>query len=290
VPSRPRGTAVIHKRLGTELRKIREDRRLRLDQVADELQVSPSTVSRLETAHTMPKVWEVRALAAFYQVDPEVETRLIEWATALKAGEWWRPITKSLKDDVQYLVALEAESAEIHNHCIPVLYGLLQSPAYARAVIAKMLAGADEEALEEFVELRLRRQELITRSDDPVRLHVIADEACLRRRMASPDVMHRQLTALLERSELENVTLQVVGFEQDFHRAAVCAFTIYIPRLPDVDPQVVSLERIDQEVFEEANPDLYADSFTSLSQHAMDQAASRKMIERIRRELTPAAH
>ena len=86
------------------------------------------------------------------------------------------------------------------------------------------------------------------------------------------------------------MTLQVVGFEQDFHRRAVCAFTIYIPQLADVDPEVVSLERIDHEVFEEANVERYADSFTSLSQHAMDPAASRKMIERIRRELTPAAH
>ena len=147
MPPRPRGTAVIHKRLGAELRKMREDRGLRLDQVADELQVSPSTVSRLETGHTMPKVWEVRALASFYQVEPEVETRLIEWANALKAGEWWRPIAKSLQDDIQFRWSRSSESVEIRNHCIPVIYGLLQSPAYAQAVIAKMLVNANEEEL-----------------------------------------------------------------------------------------------------------------------------------------------
>jgi transcriptional regulator with XRE-family HTH domain len=289
VPPRPRGTAVIQRRLGTELRRLRDDRGLRLDQVADELQVSPSTISRIETGHTMPKVWEVRALASFYRVEPELEAQLIEWAAALKEGEWWRPIAKSLQIDVQYLVSLEAESAEIRNHCIPVVYGLLQSRSYAREVLARMLPNADEGVINDFVKLRMRRQELITRSDDPVRLHVIADEACLRRPVGTPDVMHQQLTHMLERAELTNVTLQILGLDQTFHRGALCSFTIFIPRL-DIDPQVVSLERVDQEVFEEANAEIYETSFTSLSQHALNPAASRKMIEKIRRGLSPTAH
>jgi transcriptional regulator with XRE-family HTH domain len=262
---------------------MREARGLRLDQVADELQVSPSTVSRIETGLTTPKVWEVRALASFYGVESDTEAELVEWATALKAGEWWRPIAKSLHADAQYLVALETEAAEIRNHCVLVVYGLLQSRNYARAVASSMLIGANQKEIDEFVELRVRRQELITRSDDPVQLHVIADEVCLRRPMATKEVMQEQLATLLERSELPNVTLQVMGLDQDFHRAAVSSYTIFIPRLRDVDPEVVSLERIDQEVFEEANTDLYVASFASLSQHALDPAASRKRIEQLRR-------
>lgn len=289
MPPRLRGTAVIQKRLGAELRRIRDARGFRLDDVADELQVSPSTVSRIETGHTVPKVWEVKALAAFYGTDPAVEAELVEWAGALKEGGWWRPIAKSLQADIQYLVSLESESAEIRNHCISIVYGLLQPQAYARELFKTLLPEAADDRIEEFVALRMRRQETITRSDDPVQLHVIADEACLHRPIGSPDVTRGQLAALLERAELPNVTLQVLGLHQSFHRAALTAFTIFLPRLAEVDPEVVSLERLDQEVFEEANVDIYKTVFADLSQHALDPAASRKLIDNIRSGRSPAA-
>ncbi|MGE3286133.1 MAG: helix-turn-helix domain-containing protein [Pseudonocardia sp.] len=289
MPPRPRGTAVIQKRLGAELRRIREARGLRLDDVADELQVSPSTVSRIETGHTVPKVWEVRALAEFYATGPDAAAELVEWAGALKEGGWWRPIAKSLQADIQYLVSLESESTEIRNLCVPAIYGLLQAPLYARELFRAMLPDATDSRIDELVELRMRRQEIVTRSDDPVRLHVIADEACLHRPMGSAETTREQLGVLLERAALPNVTLQVLGHHQPFHRGAVTGFTVFIPRLPDVDPEVVSLERLDQEVFEEANVDLYQAAFTSLSRHAMDPTASRELIDHIRSGRSPAA-
>lgn len=289
MPPRPRGTAVIQKRLGVELRRIREDRNLRLDQVADELQVSPSTISRIETGHTVPKIWEVKALASIYKSSSRVEARLVEWATALKAGGWWRPIAGSLEADIQYIVSLETESAEIRTHCTAAIYGLLHTRRYAREILSRMLPDSDDTRIDELVELRMRRQDVITRSDEPVQLHVIAEEACLRRPVSTPDVMHEQLTRLLEQAELANVTLQILGLDQQFHPATISSFTIYIPRLPDVDPEIVSIERIDQEIFEEARAELYKENFTSLSQHALDPAASRKMIENIRQGLPPEA-
>jgi transcriptional regulator with XRE-family HTH domain len=276
----PFGTAVIQKRLGTALRRMREDSGLRLDQVADELQVSPSTISRIETGHTVPRVWDVKALAAIYQADPDTEAQLTSWATALKTGGWWQSIIGPLQADIQYIVSLETESAEIRAHCSGAVYGLLQTREYAQEILRQMLPR--DAPIAEFVELRMRRQDLVTRSADPVRLHVIADETCLRRPMAGPDVMREQLASLLEMAALANVTLQVIDLDQPFHPAMISAFTIYLPRLPDLDPEVVSIERIDHEVFEEANAGLYQASFASLSQRALTPAASRNKIEQIR--------
>ena len=63
------GPVVVRRRLGSTLRKLREDANMRLDQVAAELEVSTSKISRLETGHSVPKTWDVKNLLSVYGLE-----------------------------------------------------------------------------------------------------------------------------------------------------------------------------------------------------------------------------
>jgi len=282
MPPRQRGPNVIRKRLGNELRRIREQSNMRLDEVAAELEVSPSKISRLETGRAVPKVWDVRNLLTLYDVqDDAITARLIKWANDGKAAGWWMRYSDSIRTDLEYYISLEAEAASIKSYCSPVIHGLLQTESYARAVLSELASG-DAAATDERLAVRLGRQDVLTRPEDPVELHAVLDEAALRRVMGSPAVMRGQFDLLLNRAAMPNVTLQVFPFEAGAHQAMMSTFTIFEPR-EDIDPVVVNIESIKHDAYDEGPPlsDELQAAFTDLSRRSLDPAASEALIRKL---------
>jgi hypothetical protein len=76
----------------------------------------------------------------------------------------------------------------IRTYEVQFVPGLLQTEAYARAVILLGHAGPDAEDLERRVDLRLARRRILTRADCP-RFWAVIDEAVLRRPIGGPAVM-----------------------------------------------------------------------------------------------------
>jgi transcriptional regulator with XRE-family HTH domain len=96
-----------------------------------------------------------------------------------------------------------------------VVPGLLQTEAYARAILSTRM-GATREELDDAVAARIERQRVLDH-EHPPELWVILDEAVLRRAVGGPDVMREQLVRLVESGQGPNVAIQVIPFSAGAH-------------------------------------------------------------------------
>ncbi|MDP4505511.1 DUF5753 domain-containing protein [Nonomuraea turcica] len=177
-------------------------------------------------------------------------------------------------------IGLEAEASGLRTYHPQVIPGLLQTEAYARAVItATALGSVDDEAMAEKLTVRLSRQQLLTRQP-PFRVHAILDEAVLRRTVGSPATMAEQCRHLIQlRQSLPHVTVQVLPFTAGAHAALDGAFNIL--EFPvSTDPDIVYLEQAQSGLVLEDPHELssYTARFQSLADLALSPDESRDLI------------
>jgi transcriptional regulator with XRE-family HTH domain len=230
-----RGPVVPRRRLGAELRALREQAGLTIDEVAKALECSVSKVSRLETGQGIPYRRDVRDLLDRYGVtDQAHRDRLMRWVREGNRQGWWDdfsdvlapdPEDPLLPDNLSRYVALEQDASEVRSYEAIVVHGLLQTQDYARAVL-KTLSTADKEATDRLVELRMRRQRRLYADDDPLIVRIVLDEAVLYRLVGGPQVMREQLARLLRDAQRPNITLRVLPFSVGAHRSVSGSFVV----------------------------------------------------------------
>jgi transcriptional regulator with XRE-family HTH domain len=210
---------VRRRRLAAELRRLRGEAGLKTAEVARRLGWSPSKVSRYELARTGLKPSDVREMLAVYGVDTERQNDLLALAHEATERGWWEGYSDVLSEDHVSLVGLEDEATSEWAWHLEVVPGLLQTESYARRMISQgySLAPVPPSQIERTIELRMRRQKVLTRSPplDPLELSAVIDEAVLRRRVGSPQVMRDQLHHLIEVTQLPNVSLRVLRLEEE---------------------------------------------------------------------------
>ncbi|ACY99797.1 MULTISPECIES: helix-turn-helix domain-containing protein [Thermomonospora] len=241
-----RTPTVRQRRLGAELRRLREERNLTGDGVAETLGWSPSKVSRIENARIGARVSDVRLMLELYQVDPAHQREVL--ALAEEAGQrgWWAQYP-DLPPEYAAFIALEDEADAALQCESQVIPGLLQTEEYARHVIQgwNAIATLPPQALERRVEVRMRRQRLLTRPN-PLRLSVVLDESVLLRRVGDRSTMYAQLNRLLELAALPNVDLRVLPLDGP-HQPIVGESFILLEFSPAYDvtfPDVVHTESL----------------------------------------------
>ena len=219
------------------MRKLREGADLTIDQVAEKVELSPSTISRMETAQVGVRPNDLRPLLEIYQVSDVQRDELMQLARKSRQQVWWQ----EYKDVPTAAVASrEDDAVSILQYAAQVVPGLLQTEAYAREVLKAIHYQADTEKLARRLEARLARQALLTGKDAP-QYWLVLDEAVLRRVIGGQEVMHAQLQRLIDAARLPNVTLQVLPFTAGAHAGLDGDFTILKYRDPD-DPDVVFIE------------------------------------------------
>jgi transcriptional regulator with XRE-family HTH domain len=282
------GPAGPRRRLGAELRRLRTGKGLHLDAVAHQLRCSASKVSRLETGKGIPKPADVRALILLYEVTAEAERdMLMRLVRESRTEGWWEQYTDGIAPekfvlDVQArYTALETEATAIRSYDPSVLHGLLQVPAYSRAVMQLLLPNHSPQEIEQLVELRVRRREALTVRRPPLELTVVLDEAVLRRPVGGREVMSEQLSALARLTDLESVHLHLLPFEAGLRRVQIGRFDI-LEFADEAVPDVVYLEGHAGETYLESGSDvdLYKDVLADAVDHALPPDASRAMITR----------
>ncbi|GAA4789593.1 helix-turn-helix transcriptional regulator [Streptomyces ziwulingensis] len=243
---RPEPAPTLLKMLvGLQLAGFREDAGLSQDQAARLLGFSPAKLSRIEAgkARRPPAETDVRALLTLYRTDAYEASVLIKLLR--RAGEpgWWQRYDKRLMPQwFDRLVGLQEAATTIRTFEIQYVPGLLQTPAYARAVVERGLPNAPAGEVERRVELRTRRTELLHRAEAP-QLWAVLDESVLLRVLGSTDIMREQLEHLAEMSQRPNVSLQIVPLTVT-HASAPAIPVTYL-RFGGVDlPDVVYLEHI----------------------------------------------
>jgi len=219
------GSPTVRRReLGTLLRKLREEKRMTVRQVTEQLLCSPSKVSRIETGQRGATLRDVRDLCDFYGVtDQAFRDQLMDLAKQGKQQGWWQPF------DLPYstYVGFEAEARVIRDFDSAVVPGLLQTPEYVRALHEDPLPFGSRDLIGQRIQARLKRQELITRpSPPPLELRAVLDEAVLHRVIGGPAVMAAQLKRVVQEMERPNVTVQVIPYSVGAHPALDSNFNI----------------------------------------------------------------
>jgi transcriptional regulator with XRE-family HTH domain len=280
VPARQSPT-VRRRRLGMELRRLREAAGLTIDQVADRLECSDSKISRIETAHVGVTPRDVRDMLELYGVAGEQRDQLVQIAREARQRGWWHAYGDTKESTY---VGLEVAAASIRSFQAQVVPGLFQTTDYARAVIRAINPNLRPEEVERQLALRMARQPILT--EDPPELWVVIDEAVLCRSVGERGVMAEQLHHLTEVAELSTVTLQVLPFSAGEHAGMDGAFSILSFPEP-ADPEVVYLEHATSDLFLERAEDVrrYTLLFDHLRAAALRPGDSTAVISRMLKDL-----
>ncbi|MFK0168923.1 helix-turn-helix domain-containing protein [Streptomyces sp. NPDC090306] len=243
---RPEPAPTLLKMLvGVQLTGFREDAGLAQDQAARALGFSAAKLSRIESGkgRRPPTEGDVRALLDLYGTDEYEASVLVKLLH--RAGEpgWWQRYDKRLMPEwFDRLVGLQEAATAIRTFEIQYVPGLLQTPAYARAVVERGLPSAPASEVRRRVELRTHRTQLLDRPDAP-RLWAVIDESALLRVLGGPEVMRAQLAHLIEMAQRPHVTVQIVPL--DVTNASAPAIPVTYLRFGGLDlPDVVYLEHI----------------------------------------------
>lgn len=237
--------------LGQQLRDLREAAGLTLKDAGEYVQRDPSTLSRIEAGLVPARVPDVLALANLYGVD---DVRLRDALEGLSRDVWrrgwWEGYAADISGSFIDYAWLEERAQTIKSYEALVLTGLLQTEDYARAVIRAAEPEASTEQIERWVEFRMDRQAVLAKSEPP-RLHVILEEAILRRPVGGSAVMRAQLRYLLEYRECPGVEVRVLPLSVGAHASPTGTFVLF--ELADPFPSVAYADTLAGAVYVESD-------------------------------------
>jgi transcriptional regulator with XRE-family HTH domain len=272
--------------LGAQLRQLREASGVSREDAGYHIRGSESKISRMELGKVSFKARDIADLLTLYGItEDDQRTPLLSLAREANHPGWWHRYNDLLPSWFQAYLGLEAATARIRTYEVQFIPGLLQTPDYARAVVRLGHGGAAPDEVERRVQVRMERQQILTR-DRPPHLWVVVDEAALRRPIGGPRVMHDQLTALIGATKLANVRLQVIPFNAGGHAATGGAFSIL--RFPEQDlPDIVYVEQLTSALYLDKREDVeaYAEAMERLCIEAEPLARTPDILHRILRDI-----
>jgi transcriptional regulator with XRE-family HTH domain len=266
--------------LGQELRRLREQKNMTAEQVAERLLVSQSKISRLENGRRSISQRDVRDLCGVYEVEDErVVESLMQMAKDSRQQGWWHAF-----GDIPYSVyiGLETDAESLRVYEPQIIPGLLQTHGYAEAVISGALPESTATDIDKRVSVRTRRQDRIKDEERPLRLWAVIDEGALRRVVGNKQLMIQQLEHLVEQSHLPHVTVQVLPFEMGAHPGISGHYAIL--EFPDTsDSSVVYIEGVTSDLYLEKAQDVakYSVMYEHLRAQALNVEQTREFISDI---------
>jgi transcriptional regulator with XRE-family HTH domain len=274
---------VRRRRLGQELRRLRELKGMTAEEVAERLLVSQSKISRLENGRRSISQRDVRDLCGVYEVeDQRIVDSLMQMAKDSRQQGWWHAF-----GDIPYSVyiGLETDAESLRTYEPQIITGLLQTRAYAEALIQGALPETSVADVEKRVQVRIRRQERISAENNPLRLWVVLDEASLRRVVGGKQVMREQLEHVAEMSQLPHITVQVLPFDVGAHPGINGQYSI-LEFADAADSSVVYIEGVTSDLYLEKAPDVqkYTVMYEHLRAQALNVEQSRQRIEDVAKE------
>ncbi|WP_415952571.1 helix-turn-helix domain-containing protein [Streptomyces sp. KLOTTS4A1] len=207
---------------GSELRRLREAAGLKQVELGATVFVTASLIGQIETARKVPTRELSERLDAALMTGG-VFSRLVGLVLRSQLPNWFQPYAE-----------LEARAAYISTYQAQLVYGLLQTEEYARAV----LGVRDEGGLDAKVAARLERQRILEREEPPL-VWVVLSEAVLHQEIGGRKVMRSQLGRLLDLHDREWLKIQILPFEAGAHAGLPGTFT---HMRFDADPDIIYTE------------------------------------------------
>ena len=214
----PRSPTAVRRELGQRLRAMRTGADLTVAEAAERVGISTSKLTKIELAQLSATRDDVLKLLDTYgEAGPEQQALLLTMVREGNRKEWWEG-RRALHPKFGSYLGLESVATTLQAYETTLVHGLLQTPDYARAMLRAARPELLEHEIDQLVQFRLRRQDVLTRDDQPpLTLWSVMDEAVLRRHVGGRETMHAQLQRLITASDLPNVTLLVMPDELGAH-------------------------------------------------------------------------
>jgi transcriptional regulator with XRE-family HTH domain len=233
------------RRVAAVLRQLREESGRNLADVAAELMISSSKLSRLENAQGKPRPRDVRDLVRLYGKEgTRTAAQLQRWATAAQVPGWWTDFDDEvLTGGIDRHLAYEADAAVLRAYTVPFIPALLQTDAYGEAVYRELERRPPEQIPDLMAIRRERQSALASRvSQDPLELVAVTHESALRQVVGSPEILRDQLDELIRRSHDKNVTVRVLPFSARPVQTMTCMYAYFEYHDADLEQDVVHIE------------------------------------------------
>ncbi|MEV0402281.1 helix-turn-helix transcriptional regulator [Actinoallomurus sp. NPDC050550] len=269
------------RRLAAEMRRRREEAGLTQDEVFEQTSINPATLYRVENAISRPQLRTLRALLDLYGVNDERTAYLLTLLRESDQRGWLETIGIDLPERLTTYVEFEDEARIVWNYQPSFVPGLLQTEAYARAIVHGLMPEASRAAVDSRVAVRMHRQRLLTR-ENPLRFWTIMSEGALRHRVGGSDVMREQMTRILEAADAPNVTMQVIPFDAGAHPGMLGSFAVLRFGQEDL-PDVVYVDSMAGDLFLDQSADVErcASTFEYLRAVALSPEASAAFVAKL---------
>ncbi|WP_329519881.1 helix-turn-helix domain-containing protein [Spirillospora sp. NBC_01491] len=276
---------VRRRQLMAELKQLREHAQLTQETAADQLDWHPTKIFRIETGRTGPHPNDVRAMLDVYKVtDPTQREALIQLAKEARKRGWWYSYRDVLPSKYEFYIGMESEASSVRTFELAVIPGLLQTVDYAEALVRGGPLELDPDEIQRRVEVRVNRQQVLTKPDRP-QLWAILDEAALRRPVGGREVMRAQLRHL-QQSAKGRTTIQVIPYKVGAHPGTTGPFIVLgFPGANDVD--VAYMETIGGNLWVDKPEEVeqYTTAFDHLRAVALSPDDTRDMLNAVIKEL-----
>jgi transcriptional regulator with XRE-family HTH domain len=216
------------RRLAAELRRLRHESEKSIEEVAAGLGWQPSKLSRIENRQVGISTADLRKLLVAYKVeDRAYSDELTDMARRATERGWWQSFSSDVVPTaLANLIGLETEARTIRSYEPELVPGLLQTEAYARAIMRAWQPSWTAADIDRRVEIRLARQDVLRQTGASPQASCIINESVLRRSVGGNEVMHEQIEMLAKERDPANVTVQVLSFNSGAHPAMAGPFQI----------------------------------------------------------------
>ncbi|RDD84168.1 helix-turn-helix transcriptional regulator [Streptomyces parvulus] len=195
---------------GFELRRHREAAGLTQRQLGDIVNYTGSLVGQIETARKLPTPeFSERVDAALGTGG--LLSRLLALVMRSQQPAWFQQVAE-----------LQARATEIYSFETHMVHGLLQTDAYARAVLGAL----DRGNLDDRTAVRIARQNIFQKEEPPV-FWAVLSEAALHQRMGGRRTMREQLARLLAFETDPRINIQILPFSAGAHAGLQGSFDVY---------------------------------------------------------------
>ena len=266
---------VRSRRVGTELRRLREAAGVTTAQAADLLNCSPAKISRIENGIVTARVGDLRLLLDRYgDQDTEHRAYLERLARESNKRGWWQDYGDTIPPYYADFIGLETDASYIKTWEPTAVPGILQTPEYARAVMLANPAMISPDKLENFISLRRERQVRLEQGTD-VRLDAVIWEVALVTTVGSDEVQRGQLGRLLELMDRPNISVQVLPLEAG-DKASMSGSFVMFSFGSERSVSTVFVENLTSSQYLEGDEELrgYTLVFDALRSAALSPAAS----------------
>jgi transcriptional regulator with XRE-family HTH domain len=210
VPAGPSAPPIRRRRLGAALRRLRVSAGLTLQGAAERLEISDSTLSRLENGQGRLRRIDVAAALDVYGVeDEDLRTTLLNLTGQIRDKGWWQYYRRAIPEPYADYISVEAAATSIDAHTVQLVHGLLQTEEYTRALAEAWRIRTEPLDVDALVAVRRTRQRMLGGAE-PLRLRLVMHEGALRQSVGGREVMRGQIARVIEESRRPNIVIQII--------------------------------------------------------------------------------